>query len=97
MKAFITGGSGFIGKHVVRKLLKRGYEVYALARSESSAAPLREMGAHIVHGDIHDVASMREGMMGSDVVFHLAAWYKTGAKDWMDAEPINVVHLLQPS
>jgi dihydroflavonol-4-reductase len=90
MKAFVTGGSGFIGKHVIRKLLARGYEVYALARSEETAAPLRNMGAHVVYGDIQDVASMREGMSDSDVVFHIAGWYKIGVREWMEAEPINV-------
>lgn len=90
MKAFVTGGSGFIGKHVVRKLVERGYEVYALARSEETAATLRNLGAITVPGDILDTAAMRPGMAGSDVVFHVAGWYKTGARDWMQAEPINV-------
>ncbi|MFQ5399180.1 MAG: NAD-dependent epimerase/dehydratase family protein [Anaerolineae bacterium] len=90
MKAFVTGGSGFIGRHVVRKLIERGYEVNALARSESSAAILRDLGATVVPGDITDIASMRDGMRGSDVVFHMAAWYKLGAPDWMRAEAINV-------
>ncbi|HEX6384251.1 MAG TPA: NAD-dependent epimerase/dehydratase family protein [Anaerolineae bacterium] len=90
MKAFVTGGTGFIGQHVVRKLVERGYDVYALARSESSAAALEAMGATVVPGDINDTASMRDGMVGSDVVFHIAGWYKLGSPDWMKAESINV-------
>lgn len=90
MKAFVTGGTGFIGKHVVRKLIDRGDEVVALARSEGSAAALRAAGAEIVMGDITNAESMRDGMKGCDVVFHMAAWYKVGSDDWMKAETINV-------
>ena len=90
MKAFVTGGSGFIGQHVVQKLVARGDEVHALARSEESAALLRQLGATVFKGDITDAASLRPGMAGCDVVFHMAAWYKLGAPDWMNAEAINV-------
>ncbi len=90
MKAFVTGGSGFIGQHVIRKLIGRGYEVVALARSEASAALVEAVGATAVPGDITNTASMREAMQGSDIVFHIAAWYKLGAPDWMQAETINV-------
>ena len=90
MKAFVTGGTGFIGGHVVRKLVDRGYEVCALARSDSGAAKLETVGAHAVRGDIADVASIREGMQGSEVVFHIAAWYRIGARDQAKAEAINV-------
>lgn len=90
MKAFVTGGSGFIGKHVIRKLILRGYAVSALARSAESQAIVERLGATAVPGDITDMASMREGMAGSDVVFHIAAWYKLGSPDWMQAEAINV-------
>ena len=90
MKAFVTGGTGFIGQHLVIKLLERGYDVVALARSDGSARLLQEMGATVARGDITDTASMREGMAGSDVVFHLAAWYEIGSKDWAKAEMINV-------
>jgi len=90
MKAFVTGGTGFIGRPLIRKLLNRGYTVTALTRSEQGAADLADLGAEVVRGDVLDVASMREGMRGSDVVFHLAGWYKTGSPDWMMAESLNV-------
>jgi dihydroflavonol-4-reductase len=90
MKAFVTGGTGFIGQQVIKKLLARQYDVYALARSEASAAKLAELGCTIVPGDITNVESMRQGMDGSDVVFHIAAWYKLGAADWIEVERINV-------
>jgi nucleoside-diphosphate-sugar epimerase len=90
MKTFITGGTGFIGSHVVKKLIERGHEVYALTRSEKSATALESLGAKPVWGDITDRESMREGMKNSEAVFHLAAWYKFGARDWQQAEGINV-------
>lgn len=90
MKAFVTGGTGFIGRHVIRKLLARGYEVVALVRSREAAAALQALDVYLIEGDITNKASMRQGMQGCDVVFHIAAWYKIGARDWMDAETINV-------
>jgi dihydroflavonol-4-reductase len=90
MKAFVTGGTGFIGERVVIKLVERGYDVYALARSEVGAEKMRDAGAHPVPGDISDVESMRAAMAGADVVFHIAGWYKIGASDWQQAEQINV-------
>lgn len=92
MKAFVTGGTGFIGQRVVEKLLIRGYHVVALARSplSESARRLTALGAKVVAGDILDVDSMREPMAGSDVVFHIAAWYKIGDPNPAQAEIINV-------
>lgn len=90
MKAFVTGGAGFIGHHIVRKLIDRGYEVVALARSPNSAARLTSIGAVVVPGDITDISSMREGMRGSDVIFHIAAWYAIGGVDREQMEIVNV-------
>lgn len=90
MKAFVTGGSGFIGRHLVQQLIAKGYEVHALARSAESMAAVAAWGATAVPGDITDVTSMRAGMAGSDVVFHLAAWYGLGPDNWQRVEAINV-------
>lgn len=90
MKAFVTGGSGFIGQRLVQRLVERGDTVYALARSERSAGILTKLGAIVVPGELTDVESMRHGMQGCDTLFHLASWYKVGSPDWNDAETINV-------
>ncbi len=90
MKAFVTGGTGFIGGHVVRKLVERSYEVYALARSEKGIAKVKALGAQPILGDVTNIDSMREGMVGSEVVFHLAAWYQIGIHDVKKMEQINV-------
>lgn len=90
MKVFVTGGSGFIGQHVVRKLVSRGHQVYALARSEQSAAIIRQLGAVAVPGDITDRDSMRESMQGAGLVFHIAALYSFAPDARQLAEALNV-------
>jgi nucleoside-diphosphate-sugar epimerase len=71
--AFVTGGSGFIGGALIRRLVKEGWTVKALARSERSADTVRERGAEAAPGDLQDVAALETGMGGADVVFHAAA------------------------
>ncbi|HYH57590.1 MAG TPA: NAD-dependent epimerase/dehydratase family protein [Thermoleophilaceae bacterium] len=72
-RAFLTGGSGFIGGHLIKRLVAEGWSVRALARSESSAAKVRERGAEPVMGDLDDVDSMRGGAQGCKYAFHAAA------------------------
>lgn len=78
MKAFVTGGTGFIGRHLVRKLRERGDEVTALVRTPSKAGALRDLGVTIVEGDLSDEAAIREGVTGAEGVFHVGATYKVG-------------------
>jgi nucleoside-diphosphate-sugar epimerase len=73
MKAFVTGGSGFIGGALLRRLGAEGWEVRALARSEASARRVEEAGAEPVPGDLDDPAAMRAGAEGCEVAFHAAA------------------------
>ncbi|MFP3466976.1 SDR family oxidoreductase [Leifsonia sp. SIMBA_070] len=72
MRVFITGGSGWIGSAVVPELISAGHEVVGLARSERSAAALREAGAEAVAGDIDSLDVLRENAAASDAVIHLA-------------------------
>jgi nucleoside-diphosphate-sugar epimerase len=73
-RAFITGGSGFVGGRAIRELRARGVEVAALARSAASASAVEALGAKAVRGDLDDRAAMQAGMAGADVVIHAAAY-----------------------
>lgn len=78
MKVFVTGGTGFIGGHVVRMLRERGDEVVALVRNPERAASLRELGARLVEGDLSDRARIAHAMAGCDAAIHGAAIYEVG-------------------
>jgi nucleoside-diphosphate-sugar epimerase len=71
--AFVTGGSGFVGGALIRRLVRDGWTVRALARSDRSAQAVGEAGAEAVRGDLDDVAAMRAGADGADVFHHAAA------------------------
>jgi nucleoside-diphosphate-sugar epimerase len=71
--AFVTGGSGFVGGALIERLRREGWDVRALARSERSAARVRELGAEPVMGDLDDVAAMTAGAQGCEYAFHAAA------------------------
>jgi nucleoside-diphosphate-sugar epimerase len=78
MKVFVTGGTGFIGGHVVRKLRERGDDVRALVRTPSKGAALQELGCELVPGSLADAEAIRAGMQGCDAVIHGAAMYEVG-------------------
>jgi nucleoside-diphosphate-sugar epimerase/N-acetylglutamate synthase-like GNAT family acetyltransferase len=92
MEYVVTGATGFIGTRLVRQLRTAGHTVRALVRTPSKASELSGLGASLHAGDITDKESMRAAMRGSDGVFHLAAWYRIGARarERRGAERINV-------
>ena len=75
MKAFLTGGTGFIGANVVRALLARGFEVRALVRPGSDRRNLEGLDIELVQGDVRDFRSVKRAMQDCGLVFHVAAMY----------------------
>lgn len=71
MRVLVTGATGFVGTHLVRRLLGEGFEVVGLART-APAAPV-PAGARFVRGDVNDASSLRAAMKGVDAVVHLVA------------------------
>ena len=72
MKSLVTGATGFVGGHLVERLLAGGDAVTALVRSPSKAAPLEKAGVRLVRGDLHDHAAIADAVAGQDVVYHVA-------------------------
>ncbi|MFO0618567.1 MAG: NAD-dependent epimerase/dehydratase family protein [Polyangiaceae bacterium] len=83
MRVFVTGGSGFVGGHLIERLVERGHEVRALARSDRAAAVVRGYGAAPAQGDLGSVGT--EALRGVDAVVHAAAFVEewgTRAQFW---------------
>jgi dihydroflavonol-4-reductase len=73
MRIFLTGGTGYLGGAIARRLVAEGHELHCLVRESSGTAALEAIGARLHVGDIAERFSMRQGMAGSDWVIHAAA------------------------
>ena len=71
MLVFVTGASGFIGSAAIPRLLARGHRVLGLARSDSGAAAVKELGATPHRGSLQDLESLRQGARQADAILHL--------------------------
>jgi nucleoside-diphosphate-sugar epimerase len=72
VNAFVTGGTGFVGAHLVRALEARGDRVTCLVRNARKAAALGWRDVRTVEGDLDDGAALRAGCAGADAVYHVA-------------------------
>lgn len=68
----MTGGTGFVGAHLVRALLERGDEVRCLVRDPAKARARGWTNILLVTGDLDDMRALREGCAAADLVFHVA-------------------------
>ncbi|MGA2035082.1 MAG: NAD-dependent epimerase/dehydratase family protein [Thermoguttaceae bacterium] len=73
MTVLVTGAAGFLGRHVLQKLLADGQSVRALVRTAEQGEPLRKLGASVALGDIRDRTAVEAATSGAEVVYHCAA------------------------
>jgi nucleoside-diphosphate-sugar epimerase len=71
MRILVTGAAGFIGSHLVARLLDTSAHVRALVRPGTDASRLEAKGVDVARGDIRDAASVRKAMAGREIVYHL--------------------------
>lgn len=90
MKIFVTGGTGFIGRHVVERLAGTDHQLTCLIRESSDAGHLRRAGAGLVTGDVADKESVMKGMKGCDRVIDIAGLYAFWVPDKKAYTDVNV-------
>lgn len=89
--AFITGATGFLGRHVVDILRENGWDIHALVRDEARAKALLGDNIHFIKGDLTLSLSYRDALPKNiDCIFHVAADTSTWAKESAQQERINV-------
>lgn len=91
MEYLVTGGTGFIGTHLVGRLVDDGHDVTTVTRDRTNASHLPD-SVSVAEGDITAKDSIRDAVAGVDGVFHLAAWFQIGPGPWNAerAERVNV-------
>ena len=95
-KALVTGGTGFIGSHLVETLLKRGSEVRCLVRNKLDLKWLHGLPVELIEGHCHNINSLREAVKGVDQVFHSAGVTKAiDEKTYFEVNAIGTKNLIQ--
>ena len=90
MRVAVTGGSGVVGRPLVRTLVEEGHQVAALARSDGSAATVEGQGARVVVGDVLDRVTLGRLVDGADWVFHVAGVNEMCPKDPAHMDRVNI-------
>lgn len=74
--ALVTGGSGFVGGHLIPRLIEAGWQVRGIGRSAPTRATVAALGAEPHEADLSDPAALERAMAGVDTVFHVAAHFR---------------------
>lgn len=78
-KILITGGTGYVGSEVAKRLVGEGYYVRAFVRETSHTGSLEALGVEIRYGDIREADKVQDAARGMDVIVHIAAAMKGSA------------------
>ena len=81
MKALVTGGTGFIGSHLVELLLSKGYTVRCMVRKTSDLVWLKGLNVELAYGDLFDDEALKKAVGGVDYVYHSAGLTKAKTKE----------------
>lgn len=74
----VTGATGFIGSHLVKRLRQEGMKVRAVVRTPAKAQSLKDQGVEVVPGDISDLASLEAAVQGCERIIHLVGIIQEG-------------------
>eukprot|EP00040_Diaphanoeca_grandis_P003316 m.24612 g.24612 ORF g.24612 m.24612 type:complete len:383 (+) comp14677_c0_seq1:218-1366(+) len=86
-RVFLTGGSGYLGRNIIRHYVAKGVPVHALARSVAAKQVVESLGAIGFLGDLSELGAMQIAARGCDVVIHSAAYVKM----WGDLDTARAV------
>ena len=89
-RVLVTGATGFTGGALARKLVERGDQVVALVRASGKVDELRSLGVELSVGDISDRAAVMSAAKGVDIIYHIAAVYRTAGHPDEYYESVNV-------
>jgi dihydroflavonol-4-reductase len=90
MRVLVTGGSGFLGGWLARRLLAEGHGVRLICRGDRAPLARALPGTEVVPGDVTDATSLAAACRGIDTVFHLAGVVGHGAHARTEMERVNV-------
>ena len=81
MMTLVTGATGFIGAALVRQLINQGDSVRVISRPHSDQRNLEGLRIEVAYGDLQDMASLQEALIGCRRLYHVAAHYSLWAPD----------------
>ncbi|MEK7477374.1 MAG: NAD(P)-dependent oxidoreductase [Candidatus Coatesbacteria bacterium] len=95
MKVAVTGGTGFIGSHVVKELSQAGHTVTVMARNPAKAPGLRALNrVRIARAEMHDLPALARNLTGQHALVHIALCWGNTAPLMMEAETLASIRLI---
>lgn len=96
MKVLLTGGTGFIGSHIAKKLSDDGHQVTIMARSANKIPALKQLpGIEIIQASLSNFEKVQSLVQGKDALVHVALDYKDGAVNMLEHDTLGSVHLFE--
>jgi len=90
----VTGAGGFVGRHLIKSLIERGYQVFALVRQNTDTSTLKEVGVSMIFGDLR-VEGAVQLPDGIETIVHLASTMKGPWEEYLESTVRGTERLLQ--